>query len=233
MVGQFFNNLLPTSIGGDVVRAWEHSKDTGDVPLSAGSVVSERLIAGVVQGITSVLALVLIPFNPIVATLAVAFLVLDVAFAGLCVLPRFGEAIVRSVLGERFANTADVVSATIAEVRATLGDPSALLRVGVLSMAFQACVAGVNVCLLAALGHPVSLGASLVYTPMIFTLTPLPISISGFGVREASYWYFFGLAGVSKTDAIAASLLFFVAVALFSLPGAPLYFFGRRRGVRS
>jgi uncharacterized membrane protein YbhN (UPF0104 family) len=60
---------------------------------------------------------------------------------------------------------------------------------------------------------------------MIFTVAMLPISISGLGVREAAYWYFFSRIGVSEGDAVAASLLFFVLVAVSSLPGAPLFVF--------
>ncbi|HET7824150.1 MAG TPA: hypothetical protein VFK90_02410, partial [Anaeromyxobacter sp.] len=73
----------------------------------------------------------------------------------------------------------------------------------------------------------------VVYTPMIFTVTMLPVSLSGFGVREAAYVWFFGQAGVGPADAVAASLLFFAAVALASLPGAPLFALGRRREPRA
>jgi hypothetical protein len=56
-----------------------------------------------------------------------------------------------------------------------------------------------------------------------------PISISGLGVREAAYWYFFSQIGVGQAEAIAASLLFFIVVGICSLPGAPLFVFGRKR----
>jgi uncharacterized membrane protein YbhN (UPF0104 family) len=64
---------------------------------------------------------------------------------------------------------------------------------------------------------------------MIFALTMLPVSLSGLGVREAAYVFFFGQAGVARPDAIAASLLFFVVVGIGSLPGAALFALGRRR----
>lgn len=46
LVGLFFNNLLPGTVGGDAVRAWATTRDTGEVPEAVGSVVTERLIAG-------------------------------------------------------------------------------------------------------------------------------------------------------------------------------------------
>jgi uncharacterized protein (TIRG00374 family) len=228
MIGQFFNNVLPTTIGGDVVRSWEHAKASGSVPGSAGSVVSERLIAGVAQGAASLVALAFVSASPVIVRFAVGFLALDAAFIALFAVPKVAEGIVRPVLGRRFAGTADVVTQTVAEVGETLRDPWLVVRVGLLSLVFQICVAGVNYCIFRAMGVPVTLGQCVVFTPMIFTVTPLPISIAGFGVREASYVFFFGQAGVSASAAVAASFLFFGTVAVASLPGAPVWALARR-----
>lgn len=228
MIGQFFNNVLPTTIGGDVVRAWEHSKNSGTVAGSAASVVSERLVAGVAQGVATVIALTLLPPSPLLWALALGFLVIDVAFAGLFAVPRVAEGVTLSVLGSRFAGASDVVVETVREVRETLRDPWVIVRVGLLSLLFQVCVAGVNYCIFHAMGLSVTLAQCLVFTPMIFTVTPLPISVAGFGVREASYIFFFGQAGVPAPAAVAASLLFFALVAVASLPGAPLFALAKR-----
>lgn len=231
MVGQFFNNVLPTTIGGDVVRAWAYAKKSGSVPGSVGSVVSERLIAGVAQGVATIVALLFVTRTPTLVGLAVAFLVVDIAFAALFAAPKFAEGIVRSVLGRRFAGAADAVVDSVREVHETLRDPWALVRVGLLSLLFQVCVAGVNFCIFRGMGLPVSLAQCLVLTPMVFTVTPLPISVAGFGVREAAYLYFFAQAGVPGPAAVAASFLFFAIVAVASLPGAPLFVVARREAV--
>jgi hypothetical protein len=133
------------------------------------------------------------------------------------------------VLPRRLTGARDVISATIGVVRESVRAPRLFVRLVVLSVAFQLLVAGVNACLFEAMGVPVSLARCVVYTPMIFTVTMLPVSLSGLGVREAAYVYFFGQAGVSQADAVAASLLFFVVVGIASLPGAPLFALGRRR----
>ena len=56
----------------------------------------------------------------------------------------------------------------------------------------------------------------------------VPISISGHGIREAGYAYFFGLVGVASAVAVSASVLFFAVVAIATLPGAALFAIGRR-----
>jgi uncharacterized protein (TIRG00374 family) len=228
LVGLFFNNVLPTTVGGDAVRAWEAARDTGDAPVAVGSVVAERLVAGAALGVTALLGLPFVEVTPRLLALVAVFLAIDVALVAAFVVPRVADRVAGSVLPRGLAGTRSAVSETIAVVRECLGSRPLLARLFLLSLVFQVLVAAVNACLFHAMGVPVSLARCVVYTPMIFTVTMLPISLSGLGVREAAYAYFFGGAGVSQADAVAASLLFFVVVGVASLPGAPLFALGRR-----
>ncbi len=99
---------------------------------------------------------------------------------------------------------------------------------------FQIFVATVNFGIFRALGVDISLAECVVYSSVVSAVTMIPISISGHGVREAGYVYFFGLAGVAQGDAVVASLLFFFVVALLTSVGGPLFIArsGRRRDVR-
>lgn len=229
-VGLFFNNVLPTTVGGDAVRAWETTRDTGEVPEAAGSVLSERLIAGVSLGVTALVGLAFVERTPTLVALVIGFLAVDVALAAAFVAPRFAERVVRGLLVGRLAGAAGATADTVRAVRGTLSDIPLVLRVAALSVVFQILVAGVNACIFRALGVPVTFGECIVYTPMIFTVTMVPISLSGLGVREAAYWYFFSQAGVDQAAAVTASLLFFVIVGLASLPGAPLFALARPKG---
>jgi len=58
------------------------------------------------------------------------------------------------------------------------------------------------------------------FVPMIYFVQLLPISIGGFGTREASFVYLFAFAGVASETALALSLLLYVATLVSSLPGA-------------
>jgi hypothetical protein len=118
--------------------------------------------------------------------------------------------------------------ATVRVVRATLHDRALFATVVALSVLFQALVAAVNACIFEAMGVHVGLARCLVYTPMIFTVTMLPISLSGLGVREAAYWFFFAQAGLGQAECVGASLALFVTVGLCSLPGAALFAISRR-----
>ena len=309
-VGLFFNNVLPTTVGGDAVRAWETTRDTGETPEAVGSVVTERLIAAVALGITALIGLPFIDASPQILSLTAIglvidavlvalflvtgvaeglvgllipasfsglrawatgavldirrtlrnpalfarimlllilaqlyfagasprllamvalFLILDLILLALFMVPKVADGIVEKLLPPRFTGLRDAVSQTVRVVRQTLDDPALFAQVIVLSILFQISVAGVNACIFKAMGVPVTFAQCIIFTPMIFTVTMLPISISGLGVREAAYWYFFSLVGVSQVDAVVASLAFFVIVGLSSLPGAPLFVLRRHQ----
>jgi glycosyltransferase 2 family protein len=72
--------------------------------------------------------------------------------------------------------------------------------------------------------------------PTIFLLNPLialvlmlPISIGGIGVSQAAYPFFYGLAGVPPSHALAVSLLMQAIMIVGSLPGAVFWLRGRQR----
>lgn len=227
LVGLFFNNLMPGTVGGDAVRAWATSRDTAEIPEAVSSVLSDRLIAGAGLGLTAAVGLVFMPEAGSFIWPVAVFLAVNLALIVVFMLPRLTEGAVRAILPRRWSS--DVVVQTIRALRATLCDWRIALPVLGLSVIFQGLVASVNAALFSAMGLDVGLGACLIFTPMIFALTMLPLSLSGFGVREAAYAYFFAFVGVAPADAVAASLSFFVLVAVISLPGAPLFLMSRNR----
>jgi uncharacterized protein (TIRG00374 family) len=66
------------------------------------------------------------------------------------------------------------------------------------------------------------------YLPIINSVTAIPISISGFGVREGMYQVMFGEVGVAASLAVALSLLGYLASLFWSLVGAGFYLTHRK-----
>jgi len=229
LVGLFFNNFLPTSVGGDVVRAYDAGRDLNDTPEGAASVVAERLIASVGLALTAALGLPFVAVGaPVYLAVALVF-VAGVGLAGLFLVPSLSERIVRSAMGGRFEGVAGWVGSATRATGEMLRDVRTVLVVTVLSITFQVLVAAVNWFLFRALGGDVSLVECVIYTSIVSAVTMIPVSISGHGVREAGYAYFFALAGVSSALAVTASMLFFATVAVCTLPGAAFFAIGRRR----
>lgn len=229
MVGLFFNNFLPTSVGGDVVRAWEAGRDLDDMPEAAASVVAERLIASVGLALTAALGLPFVRAGTQAYVAVAIVFVLGIGLAGLFLVPTLSERIVRSAMGSRFEGVAGWVARATSATGEMLRARGSAATVLALSVGFQVLVAVVNWCLFRALGASVSLAECVVYTSVVSAVTMVPISISGHGVREAGYVYFFGLAGVPDAVAVTASLMFFATVAACTSPGALFFAAGRRK----
>ena len=59
----------------------------------------------------------------------------------------------------------------------------------------------------------------LLIVPITNVIASLPITINGLGLREATYLVLLGMAGVSKDQAVALSILFFAATLAGGLTG--------------
>jgi hypothetical protein len=65
-VGDFYNNFLPTAIGGDIMRCYEASKNLGSPYKVFSSIVVERIL-GLLASLTIALSFLLLvqPPNPL------------------------------------------------------------------------------------------------------------------------------------------------------------------------
>ena len=61
LVGLFFNNFLPSNVGGDVARIADIAKRTGKAPEATASVIGERLISGLALALTALIGLLFSP----------------------------------------------------------------------------------------------------------------------------------------------------------------------------
>jgi uncharacterized protein (TIRG00374 family) len=218
-VGLFFNNFLPTNIGGDVVRIYDVGKYTGKKTEAAASVIVERILAGFALGLTALIA-VFISFDR-----SKSFLWLIISFLLLCVIFLL-LAMNRSILHylndkllpglfnikERARDVAEAIH------KCSI-NKNLVARVLIWSLVFQLVVVLVNYLIFLSLGVRVSLVYCLIFIPLISALSLLPISVNGLGVREGAYIFFFSKVGLNSAQSVSASLVFFVLVVLTSLIG--------------
>ena len=227
LVATFFNNFLPSNIGGDVVRIADTARPAGSKTLAAAVVLIDRGIG--------LLGLVLLA--AVAATAAgtgggepVSPLLLWLAFAGALALSLPALLAPERVLGllsplQRF--NPEWVGARLRHLSATLtrfrGAPLALggcfagaVLVQAILVAFYAAVAH-------AIGVSVSPWHMAVIVPMSFLVQMLPVSLNGFGLREAVFSFYFARLGLPIEAGLVISLLGAGLVVLFSLTGAVVY----------
>jgi glycosyltransferase 2 family protein len=78
---------------------------------------------------------------------------------------------------------------------------------------------------------PVSYWQMALIAPMTFLVQMLPVSMNGFGVREATFAYYFTRIGLSIEQALLVSFMGAAVVLVFSLSGAAAYVARGRRPV--
>lgn len=231
LAGQFVSNVLPTTIGGDVLRVSRLSRDTGESPGTFASVVLERLTGWLVLPVITIAGFALNPglrhlgnATSVALALAVGTLVL---LAG--VLAAAGSARV----GGRFAARAGwrrFIGAVHIGIDRLRSHPGAAANVLAAGFAYQLALVLAAVAAAQALGlRPAGLTALLAFFPAVLIAQVLPISMSGLGVREGAFVLFLGPLGVASEQAIALGLLLYLLNLGVSLLGAPAFAAGGRQ----
>lgn len=232
LAGQFVSNVLPTTIGGDVLRVSRLSRDTGESPRSFASVVLERLTGWLVLPVISVAGFMV---NPPLQDLGTATKVaLGLAFATLVALAAVLLAASDQRIGGRFASKegwrrfAGAVHLGLERLRR---DKAAAVTVLVVGFAYQfvLVLAAVAAAQALGIGAHAGLTALLAFFPAVAMAQVLPIGISGLGVREGAFILFLGPLGVAEEQAIALGLLLYLLNLGVSLLGAPAFALGGRR----
>lgn len=224
-LGLFFNNFLPSSIGGDVMRVVRVAGLTGRRVEAAASVIMERLLATFALGFLALLAL--IPNSHILHR---NYLYLG----GLLVVCLAAGMLVWHSKSPRLQYS-DCRWAWVAQARAALGrllselyqyrqEPAALAVVFGYSVAFQLLIVFINIFIFKAMGiSGINWWLLVLVVPLISAVSMVPISINGLGVREGAYLILLNPLGISSAQAVTGSLIFFVIVTVLSLAGGIFY----------
>jgi uncharacterized membrane protein YbhN (UPF0104 family) len=231
LAGQFVSNVLPTTIGGDVLRVSRLSRDTGETPGTFASVVLERLTGWLVLPVITVVGFLV---NPGLRHLGTATRVaLALAVSTLVLLLAVLAAAASSRVGGRFATRADwrrfagAIHLGVNQLRAR---PGAAFNVLVAGFAYQLTLVLAAVAAAQALGlRAAGLTALLAFFPAVLIAQVLPISMAGLGVREGAFVLFLGPLGVAKEEAIALGLLLYLLNVAVGLLGAPAFATGGRQ----
>ncbi len=216
-VGFFFNNFLPTAVGGDLVKAYCGARITKERLKSLTSVLMDRIVGLLVfiliPSITIFfLAGTLDPLIPrtIIVLLVVAFLCLVFLF-NRGVASRFGflkPLLDRLKIGDKLVMLYDGLNAFRGHLRL-------IPQVSILSFVGQALSITTIYLFIRSLSADIQIVQVFLLTPVVHLMSMVP-SINGLGVRETAFVYFFkGLIGIHNASALAILylfLLFFVSV---------------------
>jgi uncharacterized membrane protein YbhN (UPF0104 family) len=216
LIGMYFNLLLPTSVGGDVMRAWYLDGGDGRKLASFAAVLMDRINGLVVLIAMACIAVALGPAN---LDLWITWSVWGIGIAAALGLASLPVMVRLQLLPQaRRAQLQTMVQA--------LHAPRALVEATLWSIVVQ--VANVLFVWLIgiALNIDVAVGYYFIFVPMVSLLTLLPLSVNGMGVREGSVALFLGLQGVDKGAAVTLAFLWFAVFGALGLLGGAVYLCG-------
>ncbi len=225
LIGMFFNNFLPTSIGGDVIRIYKVVNESDDRTVGFASVIIERMMGIAATTFLAIFSLFFISQQRhnqqlLIFSLAL-FLVIFLFFYLLMrnrpfifLLKLFDKFTIFKI-GEKFNKLLEAIH-YFRDKRRFLG------YVFIFSMASQIAIILMNWFLVKAMDLPVDLIFLFMLVPVTFMLTMLP-SINGIGIRDLGYVGLLSGIGISNAAAISLSFLNLLLPMLISSAGAVLF----------
>ena len=222
-LGLFFNPLLPTGIGGDIIKLIGLCAYTSEKPKVVGTVVLDRLVGFIGMVAVATVAFMagyhLIRDFSLVSSIS-ALALLSVILVGVL----FHEKIYTFCC--RVFGAFPKLKEKVIEMHYDIALLKDRMHAMYLSFAYS-CLAqiilGVVYYLLArALHQEVSLIYCMIFSPLICVATVLP-SIGGLGVREASTAFLFAKAGMSLGVSVSISLIIYLFSVIVGIAGAVFF----------
>lgn len=229
LVATFFNNFLPSNIGGDVIRIADTAPAAGSKTLATTVVLIDRGIG--LLGLVLVAAIGatagprLIDAGP-----GIGAGMLWVGFAGATLVATpallLPEALPRLLQPLRYFHPEWVderlarLAGALARFRET---PAAIASCFAGALAVQALLVAFYLAIARSMEIPIGFAELAVVVPISFIVQMLPVSMNGFGVREATFGFYFTRLGLPLESALLVSFTGAALIMIVSLSGGILY----------
>jgi hypothetical protein len=227
LVATFFNNFLPSNVGGDVIRVRDSSRLTGSTTASLAVVAIDRILG---LGALYVLAVGAYVFGgrtvrglagalPALVALGVVFGVMAYVYVTPGVARRLMAVSRLDALPwirERF----EVAQGAVHVYREQV---AVLWTAFAASVAIQALVVCYYYEVARSLRIALPLAACFLVVPLCTLVQTVPISFNGWGIRESVFILYFRQLGLSRDSALAFSLAGAGLIVIVSLSGAVVW----------
>jgi len=230
LIGTFFNQTLPSTIGGDAVRLWLLSKTGAGWRAASYSVLVDRAVGLITLAIIVVISLPwsyqLIGDAKGRLALALVDLAAISAGAGFLLLGAIPFAWLQRWWPTRHINACAVIA------NRAIFDRHSGPKIALLSFVVHFLTVVTAWCAVRAISAPADFEQIFFLIPPIVLITMLPISIAGWGVREAAMIVAFGYAGLTQTDGLMVSILFGASYFIVGAIGGLVWILGTERLAR-
>ncbi len=209
LAGLLFNQPFPSTLGGDVARVVLLRRMGVPLGIAFSAVVADRGAAMLAMLLAMVAALPLLGLleDRILPADRATILATGLAAGAVAVAVLAGLVLLRHLrwLGQRPALLARIAG-LYAAIRAGLLGSGRLPAILLAAVAGHFLTALFGLCIAAALGIPLSPAMALLLIPPVLLIAQIPVSVAGWGVREAAMVTALGFAGLAPADAFLVSV---------------------------
>jgi uncharacterized protein (TIRG00374 family) len=217
-IGFFFNQILLSNIGGDLIRGRCIYKNGVNLKNSILSILIDRLFGIVGLSLIVLSTTPLLPFELNNSILIVVFAVLFIVFTIMVMNVFFTATNWKLIRGLHKLSY---------EFKSIMFNFSLSIRLVATSFLVHVLGVAMVITLSEGLGLDINWVSILIVTPLVSLLMIIPISIAGWGVREGGMVVGLGFFGVPMESSLALSILYGISTLLVSLPGLLLWIFGK------
>ncbi len=239
LVSTYFNNFLPSNIGGDVIRIGDTARRANSKTLATTVVLMDRILGLIALAFVAAIGATAVGrFHHVAAPIWPVWLWAGFLAGAAATTPAvFAPVGFGRLLRPLTVFHPEWVGSRITTLTGALGrfgeDPGSLVRAFGGAIVVQCAL----VLFYAAVAHALHLDVAFwdlaVVIPMSFVVQLLPVSVGGFGVREAFFSYYFHRIGQPIEDAVLLSLVAQALLMLFSLSGLAVYVWRQRHPIAS
>lgn len=227
-VGYFFNNFLPTAVGGDLVKTYCLMRKTSDKTMSVAAIFSDRLYGLLMFLTIPSLTVVFVRHTLDIAIVRAVYFALGcgiVCIVSIIFYPKIAKLRQLQALSNRFKIVRAIIR-IYESLNLIAAKPQTALLVCGLSLAGQLLSIGSIYWIIKALIPSIEFGIIaylLMVVPIVNLISMIP-SLGGLGVREVGFVTFLTQI-MNKEEALAVAAIFFSYLLFLSLIGGIIYVF--------
>ena len=236
LVATFFNNFLPSNIGGDVIRIRDTAGPANSKTMATLVVLVDRVLGLMALVLVAALgATAATEFPPHAPSpiwpswLWAGFLLGTAAAASAMIAPEGLSRLLQPLTVFHPEWVGDRIERFTGVLTRFREQPGAVATCFGGAVIVQASMIFFYLMVVRALHLHVDLWDLVVIVPISFVVQMLPVSVNGFGVREATFSLYFARIGLPIESAVAMSLVGAGLMMLFSVSGAAVWFARGRR----
>jgi len=225
-VGLFFNNFLPSNIGGDIARISDASKYAPNVSSVFSATLMDRLL-----GVVSIALLAVIASFASIDRFHLYAIYLGIVLAFLTALALFlsifNRRILKAfewpfrVLGLR--KVEEWIGRLLDDLHGFRNQKAALRAAFLATTIVQISRIYVHYLVGLSLGVRLAAGYYFLFVPVLAALVSLPISMNGLGIREGASVVLFQMAGLTREQAFTIPFVTYLMSVFISLLGGFIF----------